>query len=177
MSKVEKTLLGLWTLGVFGVLAIAIIFHGDSRGSVWAYAFLAVIFLPFYFVARSGLKSFKKRPLQSERWHRCFPAETERIERFLQIIDKAFDLPRSCKRKVGPDDRIADLYRASAGPELPGTLKKEMFGNLVRDIKRTFGIQVDMTFDFENSTFGQLFEFILETVPEIRTARLDKVED
>ena len=168
MNRIEKTLLGLWTLGVFGVLAIAIIFHGDSRGSVWAYALLVAIIAPFYFVARSGLKSFKKRPLQSERWHECFPAETERIEKFLQIIDEAFELPRSCKRKVGPNDRIANLYRASAGPELPSSsLKKEMFGNLVRDIKRTFGVQVDMTFDFENSTFGQLFEFILETVPEI----------
>ena len=167
MNKVEKTLLGLWVLGVFGALAIAIISHGNSRGRVWAYALGTVILLLFYFVSRSGLKSFKKRPLQSERWHSCFPAETERIERFLQIIDKAFELPRSCKRKVGPDDRIADLYKASTGPALSGSLKKEMFGNLVRDIKRTFGIQVDMTFDFENSTFGQLFEFILETVPEI----------
>jgi len=103
-------------------------------------------------------RGFRHRTCQGAAWRRAFPeAAKDEIRAFMSIFMDAFAIRRSEQLKLGPGDRILDVYRARYPSRLlPDDLELEIFA---RDLRRQFGLELESIWR-EQITIGDVFKAI-----------------
>lgn len=99
---------------------------------------------------------FRDRRCQGIAWRRAFPnASKDAIREFLSMFVDAFAVKQSERLKLGPEDRIFDVYRAIYPSRLlADNLELETFAS---DLERRFGLRLETMWN-ERLTLGEVFE-------------------
>jgi hypothetical protein len=162
--KVRKSWISTLVVLLFIIGLLVAIDWGKILAFPWAWLLGVGAAGYFVYATRPRLREYKVREDAGELWTEAFSDKLEMVDKFRELIDDAFLMPKSALGKVAPNDRIHGLYDLCVGGWCVDNMEIEF---LARDIKDDFGIAVEESLDWREKTnrektFGDLFQHILD---------------
>lgn len=102
-----------------------------------------------------AMQAYVERCCMGIRWRRRFPkASKESIREFLTIFVDAFEFNQKERTFFGPDDRLADIFKA----KYPlGSFDSMEMETLIMALEERYGVDFEPVWN-RNTTLGDLFE-------------------